>query len=138
MTDRARVPPGTAWATQLAYSRAVKVGAQVFVSGTLPVDSNGALVGGADAYLQAQQVLRLILDALAEVGGSASEVVRLRIYLNDYADFPAIARAQSEVFAAIRPTCTFVQTNLIHPKFKVQMEAHAILNPLDPKPPAFW
>jgi enamine deaminase RidA (YjgF/YER057c/UK114 family) len=127
VTDRQRVPAVTAWANQLAYSRAVKVGAQVFVSGTLPVDAQGQLVGGADVYLQTRQVLKLILGALDEVGARASDVVRLRIYLRDYADFPEIARAQFEVFDAVRPTCTFVQTGFVSPEFRVQMDADAII-----------
>jgi enamine deaminase RidA (YjgF/YER057c/UK114 family) len=93
VTERQKVPALTAWADQLAYSRAVKVGTQVFVSGTLPVDSQGQLVGGNDVYLQTRQVLRLILGALVEVGASEKEVVRLRVYLRDYADFADIARA---------------------------------------------
>ena len=127
LTERQRVPALTAWADQLAYSRAVKVGNQVFVSGTLSVDSKGQLVGGADVYLQTCQVLRLILGALDEVGASAQNVVRLRIYLKDYADFAEIARAQFEVFESVRPTCTFVQTSFVGPEFKVQIDADAIL-----------
>jgi enamine deaminase RidA (YjgF/YER057c/UK114 family) len=125
--DRQRVPAITAWANQLAYSRAVKVGKHVFISGTLPVDSQGQLVGGTDVYLQTCQVLRLILGALNEVGASAQDVVRLRIYLKDFADFPYIARAQFEVFESVRPTCTFVQTSFVGPEFRVQMDADAIL-----------
>ncbi len=127
VTDRQRVPAVTAWADQLAYSRAIKVGAQVFVAGTLPVDAQGQLVGGDDAYLQTRQVLRLILEALEEVGARPKDVVRLRIYLRDYADFAAIARAQFEVFEVVRPTCTFVQTGFVSPGFRVQMDADAIL-----------
>ena len=127
VTDRQRVPAATAWANQLAYSRAVKVGGQVFVSGTLPVDAQGQLVGGADVYLQTHQVLKLIQGALDEVGARISDVVRLRIYLRDYADFPEMARAQHEVFEAVRPTCTFVQTGFVSPEFRVQMDADAIL-----------
>lgn len=123
---RQRVPARSAWSDMLAYSRAVRTDRHVFVAGTLPVDAQGQLVGGDDAHLQARQVLRLILAALDEVGASASEVVRLRIYLKDYADFPAIARAQFEVFETIRPTCTFVQTGFVRPEFRVQMEADAI------------
>jgi enamine deaminase RidA (YjgF/YER057c/UK114 family) len=127
VTDRQRVPAVTAWADQLAYSRAVKVGKQVFIAGTLPVDAQGKLVGGDDAYMQTRQVLKLILGALDEVGARAGDVVRLRIYLRDYADFPAIARAQHEVFEAVQPTCTFVQTGFVSPEFRVQMDADAIL-----------
>ncbi len=127
MTTRRKVPARTPWAQVLAYSRAVRIGSQVFVSGTLPVDAEGKLVGGADARLQADQVLRLILAALAEAGASASDVVRLRIYLRDHADLPAIAAAQFAVFEPVRPACTVVQTQFIDPDCRVQMEAEAIL-----------
>jgi enamine deaminase RidA (YjgF/YER057c/UK114 family) len=126
VTERQKVPALTAWADQLAYSRAVKVGSHVFVSGTLPVDSQGQLVGGDDVYLQTRQVLRLILGALVEVGASEKEVVRLRVYLRDYADFADIARAQFEVFETVRPACTFVLTSFVSPEFRVQMDADAI------------
>jgi enamine deaminase RidA (YjgF/YER057c/UK114 family) len=79
----------------LAYSRALVVGQNVYVSGTLPVDADGTLVGGDDAFLQARQVLHLLQQALADAGSSAAEVVRLRIYLRDSADVPAVARARS-------------------------------------------
>lgn len=128
MAERQQVPARSAWSDTLAYSRAVRAGRHVFVAGTLPVDAQGQLVDD-DAYLQARQVLRLMLDALDEVGTSAAEVVRLRIYLKDFVDFAAIARAQFEVFEvfeAIRPNFTFVQTGFIRPEFRVQMEADAI------------
>lgn len=133
MTDRRLVPARTPWARVLAYSRAVRVGSQVFVSGTLPVDDQGQLVGGDDARLQAAQVLRLIVAALAEVGASASDVVRLRIYLRDYADLPAIAAAQYAVFEHVRPTCTVVQSLLAGPDYRVQMEADAVLASTGPQ-----
>ncbi len=121
------MPARTAWACMLAYSRAIRVGHQVFVAGTLPVDAEGQLVGGDDAHLQACQVLRLILAALAEVGASAADVVRLRIYLRDHADLPAIAAAQFAVFEHVRPACTVVQSQLAGEHYRVQMEADAVL-----------
>lgn len=128
MAVRLRVPARTPWAQVLAYSRAVRVGAQVFVSGTLPVDADGRLVGGADARLQADEVLRLILAGLAEAGASAADVVRLRIYLRDHVDLPAIAAAQYAVFESVRPACTVVQTQFIDPDCRVQMDAEAIVS----------
>jgi enamine deaminase RidA (YjgF/YER057c/UK114 family) len=97
MAARRQVPARTAWAQKLAYSRAVVVDRQVFVSGILPVDGNGQLVGGGDAYLQARQVLALLQVALHEAGASLADVVRLRIYLSDAADLDDVARAQFEV-----------------------------------------
>ncbi len=127
MTDRRLVPAHTPWARMLGYSRAVRVGAQVFVSGTLPVDEQGKLVGGDDARLQAAQVLQLIVAALGEAGASVSDVVRLRIYLRDYSDLPAIAAAQYAVFERVRPACTVVQSQLASPDYRVQMDADAVV-----------
>lgn len=127
MTERQRVPARTSWAQSLAYSRAVRVGAQVFVSGTLPVDAAGQLVGGDDARLQADQVLRIMLAALDEAGATAADVVRIRIYLRDHADLAAIAAAQRAVFHDVPPACTVVQTTLAGPQYRVQMEAEAII-----------
>lgn len=124
---RQLVPARTAWAGMLAYSRAVRVGDQVFVAGTLPVDAEGQLVGGEDAHQQACQVLRLIQAALAEAGASTADVVRLRIYLRDHADFPAVAAAQFAVFEHVRPACTVVQSQLAGERYRVQMEAEAVL-----------
>lgn len=124
---RINIPANTPWASMLAYSRAVAVGGQVLVSGTLPVDAQGQLVGGDDAYLQARQVLKLMVAALQEAGAAASDVVHLRIYLRDYDDLERIARAQFEVFEQIRPACTLVKTELAGREFRVQMDAEAIL-----------
>src|SRR5690606_34736929 len=103
---RLAVPARTAWAGMLAYSRAVRVGRHVFVSGTLPVDEQGRLVGGDDAGLQARHVLTLIQQAIAEAGADICDVVRLRIYLRDMADLAAVAAAQWAVFEHVRPACT--------------------------------
>ena len=135
MAARRQVPARTAWAQKLAYSRAVVVDRQVFVSGILPVDGNGQLVGGGDAYLQARQVLALLQVALHEAGASLADVVRLRIYLSDAADLDDVARAQFEAFEAVRPACTVLVTQLVLPGFKVQMDADAMgsaMLPLDP------
>lgn len=127
MGSRWQVPARTAWARTLAYSRAVVVDRQVFVSGTLPVDDRGERVGGDDAYLQARQVLQLLQAALHEAGAALADVVRLRIYLADAADLTEVARAQFETFEAVRPACTVLVTALAAPGFRVQMDADAVL-----------
>lgn len=127
MATRRQVPARTAWAQKLAYSRAMVVDRQVWVSGTLPVDGNGQLVGGDNAYLQARQVLALLQAALQEAGASLADVVRLRIYLFDAADLDDVARAQFEAFESVRPTCTVLVTQLAAAGFKVQMDADAVL-----------
>lgn len=126
-----RVPARGAWAEQLAYSRAVVVGPMVLVSGTLPVDEHGLLVGGDDAYLQARQVFELIGRALDEAGSALQRVVRLRLYLRDAADLDAVARAQNERFAQIRPACTILVTGLAFAQFRVQADADALLEAID-------
>ncbi len=127
MATRWQVPARTAWARTLAYSRAVVVDGQVFVSGTLPVDDRGERVGGDDAYLQARQVLHLLQAALQEAGAALADVVRLRIYLVDAADLAEVARAQFEAFEGVRPACTVLVTALAAPGFRVQMDADALL-----------
>lgn len=124
---RLAVPARTAWAGMLAYSRAVRVGRHVFVSGTLPVDEQGRLVGGDDAGLQARHVLTLIQQAIAEAGADICDVVRLRIYLRDMADLAAVAAAQWAVFEHVRPACTVVHAALAQEHFRVQMEAEALV-----------
>jgi enamine deaminase RidA (YjgF/YER057c/UK114 family) len=127
MGQRINIPANTAWASLLAYSRAVAFGDHVLVAGTLPVDSQGLLVGGDDAYLQARQVLKVMVDALREAGAKVSDVVRIRIYLRDYEDLELIARAQFEVFEHIRPACTLLKADLARPEFRVQMDAEAFI-----------
>jgi enamine deaminase RidA (YjgF/YER057c/UK114 family) len=125
--SRRAIPARTAWAETLAYSRAVVAGRQVFVSGTLPVDVDGRPVGDDDPYRQAQQVFRLIEAALTEAGAALADVVRLRLYLRDAADLDAVARAQREAFADVRPACTIVVTALALPGFRVQADADAVM-----------
>ncbi|MFA6313279.1 MAG: Rid family hydrolase [Sterolibacterium sp.] len=125
MAQRINIPANTPWASLLAYSRAVAVGGQVFVAGTVPVDAHGQLVGDDDAYLQARQVLKVMVAALGEAGAGVSDVVRMRIYLRDYEDLDAVARAQFEVFEHCRPACTVLRADLARREFRVQMDAEA-------------
>jgi enamine deaminase RidA (YjgF/YER057c/UK114 family) len=120
-----RVPARGAWAEQLAYSRALIAGPTVHVSGTLPVDDEGRLVGGDDAYLQACRVFDLIERALVAAGAALDRVVRLRLYLREAGDLDAVARAQRERFADIRPVCTITVCALAFPQFRVQADAEA-------------
>ncbi len=125
MTQRKNVPANSPWATQLSYSRAVAIDGHVFVSGTLPVDSEGNLVGGDDPYLQTKQVLKVIAAALVDANVEMADVVRIRIYLRDYEDIAAIAKAQFELFEQIRPACTVQKSELIGKEYRVQMDAEA-------------
>ncbi|HZQ60073.1 MAG TPA: RidA family protein [Casimicrobiaceae bacterium] len=128
MSDRTRLDTGTPWEPVVGYSRAVRVGRQIFVSGTTATDENGRLVGIGDAYAQARQVLANIARALERLGGGLEHVVRTRLFVTDIAQWQAIARAHGEVFGAIRPACTMVEVQrLIDPDMLLEIEADAVL-----------
>ena len=114
-------------AAVVGYSRAVRVGQHVHVSGTAPIMPNGA-VPPTDAYLQARRCLEIVVDALRELGASPSDVVRTRIFVTSADDWEAIGRAHGEVFADVRPaTAMVVVAALLNPRWLVEIEADAIV-----------
>ena len=125
---RHNINSGTSWEALAGYSRAVRVGDQVFVSGTTAHDAQGQLHGGDDAYAQAMYILSKIRLSLEQAGASIQDVVRTRVYVVRLDDWRAVARAHGEVFGQIRPANTLVQVaGLVEGGPLVEIEADAVI-----------
>lgn len=129
MRERQHISSGAPWEAKVGYSRAVRVGRQVHVSGTAAVDERGRLVGRGDAYAQTVRCLAIIEAALRQAGAELRHVVRTRIYVTDIERWEEIGRAHGEFFGDVRPATTMVQVvRLIDPEMLVEIEAEAILD----------
>ena len=126
MTTRQRVSSGSPYEEPIGFSRAVRVGDRVLVSGTGPVWPDGSC--DPDPYVQATRCVEIALAAVAEAGGRAEDVVRTRMYVTDAAHWQAVGRVHGEVFGTVRPAATMVVVaGLVDPRWMVEIELEAIV-----------
>jgi enamine deaminase RidA (YjgF/YER057c/UK114 family) len=123
-----KIDAGTKWGEVVGYSRAVRVGRVISVSGTAASEKDGRIVGGGDAYAQTVFIIRKIQKALRELDSELSDVVRTRIFTTDIGRWQEIARAHAEFFGATKPATSMIEVSrLIDPEMLVEIEADAVV-----------
>lgn len=128
MNNRQTVNTGTIWEDLAGYSRAVRVGNHICVSGTTATDSSGALVGGTDPAQQMEFALKKVEAAIVSLGGQLTDTIRTRVYVHNMRDWEAVSRVHGRVFAKIRPANTLVQAGLIGEGYLVEVDADALVD----------
>jgi enamine deaminase RidA (YjgF/YER057c/UK114 family) len=125
--NKTTVGTGTVWEELAGYSRAVRIGERILVSGTTATGPDGQVVGKGNAAAQARFILDKIERAIQQLGGALVDVVRTRVYVRHLEDWEAVARVHGERFAAIRPANTLVEARLVGDDYLVEIEAEAVV-----------
>ncbi|MBV8895654.1 MAG: RidA family protein [Acidobacteriaceae bacterium] len=128
MADRQNISSGVKWEDIVGYSRAVRVGSRIYLTGTTATDDHGNITGEGDGYLQTVQVIRNIERALRQAGATLENVVRTRMFVTDISRWQEYGRAHREFFGSIRPCATMVEVRaLIDPRMLIEIEVEAEL-----------
>ncbi|GAA4738981.1 RidA family protein [Flavisolibacter ginsenosidimutans] len=128
MNNRINISSGAVWEDKVGYSRAVKIGNHIEVSGTVASDEYGNVVGHSDAYAQTKFILQKIEKVLHQAGASLNDVVRTRMFVTDISRFNEYAKAHGEAFANIKPCTSMIEAKaLVAPEYLIEIEATAIL-----------